>query len=87
MGIQNYKMVEYYYVLQCPSCGNFQTKIYRDITLLNIKKKTFKCQRCGKSTMIKKSKEFGMSVKNWGPFTNGSYAAELCGKLKWKAKI
>ena len=75
-------MVETIYIFRCPNCGNYQTKILRDVNLLNFINKKFKCIRCNKTTTIKKKGEWGLSLNHWGPYTNGLMAAKVCASLK-----
>ena len=76
--------MEYYYVFQCPNCGNYQNKILRNTNLLNLSGKKFKCIRCNKTSAIKKKTAWGLNIKSWGPYNNGMIAAKVCASLKEK---
>lgn len=68
-----------FYVVMCRNCGAI-----RSCEVIDHNKYTFKCFTCNKSTKLKKKKEFGLSLKTWGPYNDGKTASLYCSAIKEK---
>jgi predicted nucleic acid-binding Zn ribbon protein len=71
-------MGQIYYIIMCRNCGTIQTKIIKGF----IGDAFFKCFKCEKRFKLKKKNEYGLTLKTWGPYDNGSMAAKICAALK-----
>lgn len=68
-----------YWVIQCPNCGQIQTKMINKIT-----NRIFKCVYCRKSRKLKKVSDWGLSIKVLFRSTNPHEAAQQCSAHKAK---
>jgi hypothetical protein len=62
-----------FWVFQCKSCGRWCAKEIRT----EPKRAKFICRFCNKTFAIKKISEFGLNLKNYGPYENGRQASKV----------
>lgn len=61
-----------YYVCQCPACG--YRKVVDVQSILNY---SFGCFQCGRKSKLKRKRDYGFSIKSWGPYNTPAEAREV----------
>ena len=68
-----------WYVFRCPDCGNWGVRELRGTNYIG---KTFLCKICGKSTRIKKAKDYGLNLTYKGGYNSQPEALAVITDLK-----
>jgi uncharacterized Zn finger protein len=72
-------MAEEYWVLQCPNCGRWRSKIVRAL-----QNSMFKCMSCDKGRKLRHKDEFGLAIKCALKTMSGSEAAKKVAEMNAK---